>query len=366
MIPSKVGIVGCGNICGIYFQAGKTFDILDIVACTDILMDRADSKSQECGCKAYTVDDFYDDPDIDIVINITPPKAHAEVALKALEAGKSVYNEKPLAITREDARKMLDLAKAKGLRVGCAPDTFLGGGIQTCIKLIDDGWIGEPIGATAFCAGHGCESWHPDPEFFYKIGAGPVFDMGPYYITALVSMMGPVKRATGSTRISFPKRVITSQPHFGEIIEVEVPTHVTGILEFGNGAIGTLITSFDIWAAELPRIEIYGTLGTISVPDPNTFGGPVRIRRAGASEWSEIPLSHGYSQNSRGLGTADMAHALRSGRAHRASGELAFHVLDIMHAVHESSDQGRHIELQSTCARPKPLPMGLRHGLLDE
>lgn len=179
MTPSKVGIVGCGNICGIYFQAGKTFDILDIVACTDILMDRADAKALDCACKAYTVDDFYDDPDIDIVINITPPKAHAEVALRALEAGKSVYNEKPLAITREDARRMLDLAKAKGLRIGGAPDTFLGGGIQTCIKLIDDGWIGEPIGATAFFAGHGCEAWHPDPEFFYKTGGGPVFDMGP-------------------------------------------------------------------------------------------------------------------------------------------------------------------------------------------
>lgn len=179
-------------------------------------------------------------------------------------------------------------------------------------------------------------------------------------------MLGPVKRATSSARISFPKREITSQPHYGEIIDVEVPTHVTGILEFGNGAIGTLLTSFDMWPAGLPHMEIYGTLGTLSVPDPNTFGGPVRIRRAGASEWSEIPLSHGYSQNSRGLGTADMAHASRSGRPHRASGELAFHVLDIMHTMHESSAQGRHIELQSTCARPKPLPMGLRHGLLDE
>lgn len=366
MKQAKIGIIGCGNICGIYFEAGKTFDILDIVGCSDICMDKAEAKAAECGCKAYTVDELLADPSIETVINITVPKAHAEVALKALEAGKSVYNEKPIAITREDGKKMLELAKSKGLHVGCAPDTFLGGGIQTCIKLINDGWIGEPIGATAFMLGHGTEAWHPNPEFFYKTGGGPMFDMGPYYLTALISMMGPVKRVTGSTRITFPKREITSKPHYGEIIDVEIPTHIAGIMEFANGAIGTIITSFDVWATELPRIEIYGTLGTLSVPDPNTFGGPVRIRRAGASEWSVVPLTHGYSQNSRGLGVTDMSYAIRSGRPHRASGELAYHVLDIMHAFHDASDQGKHIELESTCVRPKPLPMGLRHGLLDE
>ena len=299
-------------------------------------------------------------------MNLTIPNAHASVALAAIEAGKSVHNEKPLAITREDAKKMLAAAKAKGVRVGGAPDTFMGGGIQTCVKLIDDGWIGEPIGASAFMMCHGHESWHPDPEFYYKAGGGPMFDMGPYYLTALVALMGPAKRVTGSTRITFPERTITSAPKFGTKVVVDVPTHVAGIVDFANGAIGTIITSFDVWAAELPNIEIYGTLGSLKVPDPNGFGGPIRMRRAGASEWSDVPLSHGYADNSRGIGVADMAYALRSGRPHRASGELANHVLDIMHAFHDASDAGKHIELQSKCARPKPLPMGLRHGLLDE
>ena len=236
----------------------------------------------------------------------------------ALEAGKSVYNEKPVAIKREDARKMLDMAKAKGLRVGGAPDTFMGAGIQTCIKLLDDGWIGNPIGATACMACHGPESWHPDPEFYYKIGGGPMLDMGPYYLTALVALMGPVRRVTGSTRISFPERTITSTPKFGTKIRVDVPTHVTGIMDFANGAIGTIITSFDVWAANLPCIEIYGTEGSMSVPDPNCFGGPVKIRREGAVEWSEVPLSHIYAENSRGLGIADMAVLDTRGQAEQS------------------------------------------------
>ena len=367
MKPTKVGIIGCGNISGVYFQAGKTFDILDVVACADLLPERAAAKAEEHGCKACkSVDELLADPDIQIVMNLTIPNAHASVALAALEKGKCVHNEKPLAITRQDGRKMLDLAKSGKLRVGCAPDTFMGGGIQTCVKLIDDGWIGEPIGATAFMTCHGHEGWHPDPEFYYKSGGGPMFDMGPYYLTALIALMGPVKRVTGSTRITFPTRTITSQPKFGTAVKVDVPTHVAGILDFANGAVGTIITSFDVWAAELPRIEVYGTLGSISVPDPNGFGGPVRIRRAGAGEWSVVPLSHGYPENARGIGVADMAYAIRSGRPHRASGELAYHVLDIMHAFHDASDAGKHIQLESTCARPKPLPLGLRHGLLDE
>ena len=363
---TKVGIVGCGNISGIYFKAGKTFENLEIVACADLVPERAAAKAQEFGiAKACSVKELLADPQIEIVVNLTIPKAHAEVALAAVQAGKSVHNEKPLTITRTDGRKLLQLAAKKHVRVGCAPDTFLGGGIQTCVKLIDDGWIGEPIGATAFMTCHGHESWHPDPEFYYKVGGGPMFDMGPYYLTALVALMGPVQRVTGMARITFPERTITSEAKRGTVITVDVPTHVTGLMEFGNGAIGTIITSFDVWAAELPRIEVYGTRGSLQVPDPNGFGGPVRFRRPGMEQWQEIPLTHGYAENSRGIGVADMANALKSGRPHRASGELAFHVLDIMHAFHDASAAGKHISLESSCRRPAPLPLGLRHGTLD-
>ena len=365
MEKTKIGIVGCGNISGIYFKAGQTFEILQVKACADLVPDRAAAKAGEFNCKAVTVEQLLADPEIKIVVNLTVPNAHASVALAAVEAGKSVHNEKPLTVRREDGRKLLELAKAKGVRVGCAPDTFLGGGIQTCRKLIDDGWIGQPVAATAFMTCHGHESWHPDPEFYYKAGGGPMFDMGPYYLTALVSLMGPVKRVTGSARVTFPQRTVTSKPKYGTKITVDVPTHVAGVMDFASGAVGTIITSFDVWAANLPRIEIYGTEGSMSVPDPNGFGGPVRIFRPGQKEWVEMPLTHIYAENSRGIGVADMAYALRSGRPHRANGELAFHVLDVMHAFHDASASGRHIEMQSTCHRPAPLPMGLLPGTLD-
>ncbi len=366
MTPTKVGIIGCGNISGIYFKSGQTFEIMEITACADLIKERAEAKAEEFGCKAMTVEQLLADPEIQIVMNLTIPKAHAEVAFKAIEAGKSVHNEKPLAITREDGKKMLEMAKAKGVRVGCAPDTFMGAGIQTCIKLIDDGWIGEPVAATAFMMCHGHESWHPDPEFYYKKGGGPMFDMGPYYLTALVAMLGPIKRVTGSTRITFPTRTITSQPKYGTVITVDTPTHVAGVMDFANGAVGTIIQSFDVWGHNLPCIQIHGTEGSMGVPDPNGFGGTITIKRAGSKEWAEVPHSHIYAENSRGIGVADMAYALRSGRQHRPNGELAYHVLDVMHAFHDASDEGKHIMVESTCERPKPLPLGLRHGQLDE
>jgi predicted dehydrogenase len=367
MLATKVGVIGCGNISGVYFDAGNTFDILDIVACADIIHDRARAKAAEYHIpKACSVEELLADPEIEIVVNLTIPKAHAEVGLAALEAGKSVHNEKPLAITREDGHRLLEAARDRELLIGCAPDTFLGGGLQTCRKLIDDGWIGEPIAATAFMMCHGHENWHPDPEFYYQVGGGPMFDMGPYYLTALIHLMGPVRRVTGSARITFPERIITSRPKYGIKIEVDVPTHVAGVMDFSNGGVGTIITSFDVWAARLPRIEVYGTEGSLAVPDPNGFDGPVAVRRAGASEWSTVPLTHGYTKQSRGIGAADMAYALRSGRPHRANGDLAYHVLDIMHAFHQASQQGRHVELTSTCSRPEPLPLGLAEGTLDE
>ncbi len=365
MKPAKLGLIGCGNISGIYCQNAKKLQALDLVACADLIRERAEAKAKEFDIpKVMSPQELLADPEIEIVLNLTVPKAHAEVALAAIAAGKSVYNEKPLAVTREDGAKIVEAAKAKGVLVGCAPDTFLGAGIQTCRKLIDDGWIGEPIGAAAFFSCRGHERWHPDPEFYYEVGGGPVLDMGPYYITALINLMGPVKRVSGMVRKSFDTRTITSQPKFGKVVPVEVPTHVLGLLEFANGALGSLMVTFDVWEAQLPRIEVYGTQGTLSVPDPNTFGGPVRVWLNG--EWKEVPLTHIYNENSRGLGVADMACALRSGRPHRANGDLAFHVLDIMESIHDAAREGKHIRLKSKCKQPAPMPMGLLPGTLDE
>ena len=192
-----------------------------------------------------------------------------------------------------------------------------------------------------------------------------MFDMGPYYLTALVSLIGPIRRVTGATRVTFPERTITSAPKYGTRVTVDVPTHVAGIMEFANGAIGTLVTSFDVWAHQLPNIEVYGTAGSLRVPDPNGFGGPVSVRRAGAKEWTEMPLTHGFAENSRGIGVADLAYGLRTGRPHRASGALGYHVLEAMHGFHDASDSGRRYEMQSTVERPAALPLGLPRDALD-
>jgi predicted dehydrogenase len=358
MSKLKVGIIGCGNISGIYLKNSPTFEHLDLVACADLDFERAKAKATEYGlAHAYTVDELLADPEIQIVINLTIPAAHAEVCLKALHAGKHVYVEKPLAVTREEGKQIIELASNKGLLVGSAPDTFLGGGIQTCRKLIEDGAIGTPIAATGFMMSRGHESWHPAPEFYYELGGGPMFDMGPYYLTALISLLGPIERVTGSARISFPERTITSQPKAGTVIQVKTPTHIAGVLDFQNGAIATLVTSFDVMAGTvLPHIEIYGSAGTLRVPDPNSFGGPVLLRRAGSKEWEEIALTHGYAGNSRGIGVADMAHAIQTGEPHRASGELAYHVLEAMHGFHLASAESKHYKMQSTCSIPAPLP----------
>ncbi len=367
MKPVKTGIIGCGNISSIYCKNAKLLEALDLVAVSDLILERAQNRAQEYEIpRACSVAELLADPEIEAVINLTIPKAHAEVAFQVIEAGKSVYNEKPLAVTREDGQKMLALAKEKGVRVGGAPDTFMGGGIQTCRKLIDDGWIGEPIAATAFMVCHGHESWHPDPEFYYKQGGGPLFDMGPYYLTCLVNLLGPIKRVSGSARVTFPTRTITSQPKYGTVITVDTPTHIAGAMDFANGAVGTLIMSFDVWGSHLPIIEIYGTEGSLSVPDPNGFGGPVSVRRMGAKEWQEAPLSHGYAENARGVGVADMAMGLRSGRPHRANGELTYHVLDVMHAFLDSSEQNKHIKVKSTVKRPAPMKMNLAAWTLEE
>ena len=359
---TTLGIIGCGTISSTYLKAPRLFDNLHIAACADIDFQRAQSQAVKYGVpRACSVEELLADPDIDIAVNLTVPAAHTGVSLAALAAGKSVHSEKPLAINREDGQAILQMARARQLRVGCAPDTFLGGGLQTCIKLINDGEIGTPIAATAFMVNHGMEHWHPDPYFFYQPGAGPMFDVGPYYLTALIAMMGPISRVTSSMKITFPERTITSEPRAGSKIPVNTPTHITGIMDFASGAIGTIITSFDVWHHRLPYIEIYGTEGTISTPDPNTFHGPVYLRRAKdgkEGQWHEIPLTHGYTNNSRGLGLADMVQAMHSGRMHRANGEMAYHVLDVIESFMQSSKEGRHITLNSTCIRPEPFAPG--------
>lgn len=364
METTKLGIVGCGNISGIYFKNLCTvFSNVAVKACADLDPERTAAKIKEYpAVQACTLDEMLADPEIKIIVNLTTPQGHFPVAMQAVAAGKHVYSEKPLTLTRDEGQKLLAAAAQAGVMVGNAPDTFLGAGIQTCRRLIEDGVIGTPIGAQAFMLCHGHESWHPDPEFYYKVGGGPMFDMGPYYLTALVSLLGPVKRVTGSTRISFAQRTITSAKKNGQIIDVEVPTHVTGIMDFASGAIGTITTSFDVWASETPRIEIFGSEGSLSVPDPNTFGGPVRIRLRGDKEWRELPLTCGFEPNGRGIGPSDMADAIRTGRLHRANGDLAYHVLDLMHAFHDASANGSHVAIESTCEKPALMPEGLFNG----
>jgi predicted dehydrogenase len=355
--PVRVGVIGCGTISKIYLENARKLENLDVVACADVIPERAQVRAAEFDVpKACSVAELLADPSVEIALNLTIPRVHAEVSLAALEAGKSVYSEKPLAITRADGQRLLKVARARGLLVGCAPDTFLGGGIQTCRKLIGEGAIGEPVAALAFFMSHGPESWHPDPDFYYQPGAGPLFDMGPYYLTTLIALIGPIRRVTASARITFPERAITSQPKQGTKISVNVPTHVAGVADFANGPIGTIVTSFDVWPSDLPRIQIFGTEATLTVPDPNTFGGPVRIRRAGDREWTDVPLSHGNVGNSRGIGLADMARALRTGASYRATGELAYHVLDAMQGFVDASEMGTHVELASSCRMPDPLP----------
>lgn len=354
----KIGVIGCGNISSNYIRNSRQYDNIVFSAFADLDLDRAKAKAEEYGngAKACTVDEILADPEIEIILNITIPKAHYSVAKAALQAGKHVYNEKPLTISREEGKELCDLAAEKGLRLGGAPDTFMGAGIQTCRKIIEEGLIGDPVGATAFMMGHGHESWHPDPEFYYEVGGGPMFDMGPYYLTALVNLMGPVDSVMGSTRISFPERTITSEKKYGKKITVEVPTHVVGLLNFTNGAVGTIITSFDVWAHHMPRIEIYGSKGSLIVPDPNTFDGEVQLWTEETKEWQTIPLLKERKYEGRSIGVADMAYAVDNSREHRANGDLTFHVLDIMHALHDSSDHGKRVDLEKVLEKA---PQGL-------
>ncbi len=358
---ARVGIVGAGNICDHYLRIAEGFESFDVVAVADALSERASAKAQAHGVSALTVDALLADDDIDVVVNLTVPAAHAAVSRAALEAGKPVYSEKPLATVRQQGADLLTLADARALRLGCAPDTFMGAGLQTARAALDAGLIGTPVAATAFMMSSGPERWHPDPAFFYAPGAGPLFDMGPYYLSALVNLFGPVARVAGSAVIGRGSRPVLSEPLRGQSVSVTTPSHVSALLEFATGPVTTLVTSFDALASQLPWCEVYGTEATLSLPDPNTFGGPVRLRHAGEKEWRELPVSRPYATNSRGLGLADMITASAHGRPHRASGELAYHVLDVMQSVLEAAEARSWLELGSTTDRPAPLPEDARY-----
>ena len=364
----NVAMIGAGAISGIYMQnLVDVFEEVRLVGVCGRTREKVEAAQQKYGFSQIynTVDDVLADPAVDIVLNLTRPGDHYRITRAALEAGKHVYTEKPLAATLEEGRELAVLAEAKGLMLCGAPDTFLGAGIQTCRKMVEDGWIGEPIGATAFMMSRGCEHRIPDPAFHFQHGDGPMMDMGPYYVTAMINLLGRVNGVMGVAKTTFPQRIITSQPKRGTVINVEVPTHVTGILDFASGATGTLLTTVDVHYDTQARFEIYGTLGTLVVPDPNTFGGPIRLLRPEGGTWREMPLLFDYGENSRGLGIAEMAKALETGRPARAGAQQLLHVLEILTAFAKSSNEKQYISMETDFAQKPPMGHYAMHGVLD-
>ena len=373
MKKAKIGIVGCGMISQFYLEAAQRFRNLEIVACADIIHSRAEAKAAEFGCRAVSCDDIYTDPEVEIILNLTPPQEHTKVALRALNAGKHTYSEKPFGVDLEDAKKVYALGKEKGLRVGCAPDTFLGAGGQTARKLVDDNWIGTVKAGTAIVASRGPEKWGHAP-FFYEYGAGPIMDMGPYYVTSLVNILGPAKSVTAVTFKGSEYRTLgaTVSENYQDKYEpfgkypVNVNTHFTGAIEFQCGAVITMMSSFEVYRHGHNPIELYGSEGSLVIPDPNTFDGPVKLYRR---EWKgepfkEVPMPFGHSTPSRSIGVADMAKAIETNRPHRANSDLALHVLEIILAFDKSSAAGGKVQLTTTCERPAPLPLGLEDGMI--
>jgi predicted dehydrogenase len=357
-----IGIIGTGMISRVYAENLQRIPDATLVAVADQDSARAQAFAETWGTRAVSLDALLQDPAIEAVLNLTVPQAHAVVSRQIVQAGKHVYSEKPLAVDLTSAQMLLEEAAHRQVRVGSAPDTFLGAGLQTCRKVLDDGWIGTPLAGTAFMLRHGPDDWHPHAEFFYEPGGGPLFDVGPYYLTALVFLLGPIRRVLGAARVSAPTRTIGAGPRAGERIAVHTPTHVAAHLEFASGALVTLVTSFDVWASDTPWMEIYGTEGTLAVPDPNTFGGPVRVRRARQERWATLPLVHGWEDNCRGLGLADLLAAVTQGRPHRADGALAYHVLEAMVGILRSSETGQWHTLESQVDRPAPLGVGPTWG----
>ncbi|MBP2705076.1 Gfo/Idh/MocA family oxidoreductase [Microbispora sp. RL4-1S] len=360
--PVNVGVVGCGAISAQYLPTIDRLPRLRLVAVADLDLDRArEAVRPYPGVDVMTVPELMADPRVDVVLNLTVPAAHAEIALQAMAAGKDVYCEKPLAVTAADAERMLRAAGAAGVRVGCAPDTVLGTGTQTARKAIDDGLIGRPVAATATMMTPGHERWHPNPDFYYLPGGGPLMDMGPYYITSLVTLLGPVTSVVGAAGRTRAKRTIGSGPRRGEEIPVAVDTHVTGVLVHASGAMSTLVMSFDGAATTAPNMEVHGEEGSLVVPDPNHFDGPVRLSRVGEDGWRALPASAGYVEAARGVGLADFL-STPDGEEPRTSGTVAFHVLDVMESLLSSAGSGAAVTVTSTCARPRPVALGPAGG----
>jgi predicted dehydrogenase len=349
--PLRIGVIGTGVISDQYLAALARLPQLTLVAVSDLDLAKASAVAAVHSVDARTVDDLLASPDIDAVLNLTIPAAHVAVSTAALLAGKHVYVEKPLALDLADGIELLELARARGLRVGSAPDTVLGTGIQTARAVIDRGEIGVPIGASANWTAPGHELWHPAPDFYYQPGGGPLFDMGPYYLTALVTLLGPVITVSAGASRSERTRRIATGPRAQEEVAVNVDTHVAAVLHHAGGAISTVLVSFEVWGTRLPKIEVFGTQGTVAVPDPNIFNGAVEVLGTDRS-WRPVPDSAGYENAGRGFGLAEMALALADNREHRTSGELALHVLDIMESITLAADEGQTRQLTTTVARP--------------
>jgi predicted dehydrogenase len=366
--PMRIGLVGCGNISDVYLKNGPRFRDMVFTAASDINPDAANKQADRYAIDARSVKDLLTSDDVDIVLNLTIPEAHAEVSLQALDAGKHVYSEKPLATTVADGVAVVDDAKARGLRIGAAPDTVLGAGVQEARALIDGGAIGKPLAGLAAVMSHGMEHWHPNPGFFFRAGAGPVFDMGPYYLSALVTLLGPVASVQAVGKIGFEERIVTTpeSPVRGQSIRVETLTDVHALLLFASGAHVTFMASWDVWKHGLPPIELHGELASLRLPDPNWFGGDLlsagkdqdwRTIRTddktfGAKNW---PAAAPKFANYRGLGLADMARAIVGGRPHRASGEIALHVLAVMAGILEAVAGGGRVPISPSCVPPAPL-----------
>ena len=371
----RVGLIGTGRISEVYLRNCAAFDRLEIVACGSLNMDESRAKAAEFGVPRVALpDEIITDPEIHSILNLTIPAAHANVSIAALESGKHVYSEKPFVTDLTDGRRILDLAREKGLTVSNAPDTFLGGRWQTVRKLLDSGVIGAPTGVAAFVPTRGVERHHPNPDFYYAKGGGPLLDLGPYYLTAMVFLLGPIRQVAAMGKKTFAARMIENGPRNGQVMPVEEDTHSLNLIAFENGVIGEMMVSFDVWESETPRFEIYGEDGTICIPDAdpgdgaNIFHGPVWYRTRKEARWSKRPRpvapvewcvaenTHGFNYDARGVGLLEMADAVANGRTPRASGALAYHITEAMQAMLTSAREARFVEVASTCARPQPLP----------